>query len=159
MFDAFLKQLKSVQPKPHAIVWTGDYTPHDIWNETSTEQLQRLQRLAKTIENEIDVPCFLSMGNHDTYFVDQFQSQMAKSTLVHDDFRWLLDGLAGAWQLPASAAASFRQGGYYAATLTPGLRVLAINSAGWDGFNWYLYLKDAKADDMIHFVIILFYFY
>ena len=84
-------------------------TPHDIWNETATEQLRRLRAVnSAMLDSFPHIPVFLSLGNHDTYPVDSFSTH-AIDWIHHDDFAWLRDGLADAWRLPASALATVRQ--------------------------------------------------
>lgn len=89
MLDAFFQAIQ--QTPVDAIVWTGDYTPHDVWNETRIEQLTRLEYLAQQISANINTPIFMSLGNHDTYPCDQFTTHAIDADHL-DDFKWLLDG-------------------------------------------------------------------
>jgi sphingomyelin phosphodiesterase len=145
MFVSF-QQYASTLQNIDAVIVTGDLTPHDIWNETLVEQMTRITAvnaaLVKTFANV--APVFIALGNHDTVACDLSQSVLPKSLLIHDDFRWLYDGIANTWSLPPAALKTLRQGGYYAAQLAPGLKLLAINSQGFNNANFYMFVNATR---------------
>jgi sphingomyelin phosphodiesterase len=140
MFSAWIAHVSQVDVD--AILVTGDLTPHDIMQENKPEQMQRLRRLATIMQNStIKVPIFFAVGNHDTWACDQF-SLHAIDQYHHDNFTWLLDGLASSWALPASAKQTLRTGGYYAVPIVPGLKLISMTTFWWDNFNFYLWFND-----------------
>jgi sphingomyelin phosphodiesterase len=145
MFKSWQSAVANLQPPVDAVVVTGDLTPHDIWNETAALQLARINAVNSALVSTFKgiAPVFMVLGNHDTVACDLFSTH-AKDWLHHDDFRWLLDDIGSSWTLPPSALATLRQGGYYAAPIVPGLKLLAINTNGWNGNNVYVWLSDTK---------------
>jgi hypothetical protein len=144
------RRVANLQPPVDAVVVTGDLTPHDIWNETAALQLARINAVNSALVSTFKgiAPVFMVLGNHDTVACDLFSTH-AKDWLHHDDFRWLLDDIGSSWTLPPSALATLRQGGYYAAPIVPGLKLLAINTNGWNGNNVYVWLSDTKMTQMV----------
>jgi sphingomyelin phosphodiesterase len=150
MFLSWQSAVANLQPPVDAVIITGDLTPHDIWNETAALQLARINAVNSALVSTFKgiAPVFMVLGNHDTVACDLFSTH-AKDWLHHDDFRWLLDGIGSSWTLPPSALATLRQGGYYSAPIVPGLKLLAINTNGWNGNNVYMWLNDTKMTQMV----------
>jgi sphingomyelin phosphodiesterase len=150
MFKSWLSTVANLQPPVDAVVVTGDLTPHDIWNETAALQLARINAVNSALVSAFKgvAPVFMVLGNHDTVACDLFSTH-AKDWLHHDDFRWLLDDIGSSWTLPSSALATLRQGGYYAAPIVPGLKLLAINTNAWNENNLYVWLSDTKMTPMV----------
>lgn len=150
MFSSWQSAVANLQPPVDAVVVTGDLTPHDIWNETAALQLARINAVNSAVMSTFKgiAPVFMVLGNHDTVACDLFSTH-AKDWLHHDDFRWLLDDIGSSWTLPPSALATLRQGGFYSAPIVPGLKLLAINTNGWNGNNVYVWLNDTKMTQMV----------
>jgi len=82
------------------------------------------------------VTFFPSVGNHDTYPINQFRGPPYDHPIYQ--------GLANAWKrwLPFSAINTMSYGGYYSAEIVPGLRVISIQTmygnGGDQGDYWLL---------------------
>lgn len=61
-FELFLKQLKKYHLD--AILWTGDNTPHDIWQQSQSYNLNFTILLSQKIQQATNVTVIPSMGNH-----------------------------------------------------------------------------------------------
>jgi len=144
MFEAMLNSIANLSPQPNIIVWTGDNTAHDIWNETRDGQLARIKKVSQVVAQYLpNIPVFPIIGNHDTFPVDQF-NRKPMDFVHYDDFTWLLNGLVSAWStwLPGDALETLQTGGYYSALAAPGLRVIGLNTQWGDNLNFYLLLEE-----------------
>lgn len=54
--------------------------------------------------------------------------------------------------MPAASKVVFKKYGFYSAIVTPGLKVIAVNSAWWDNLNFYLWFRDDLGAPMIAFL-------
>ncbi len=64
MFQAYLQQISSLSPPPDVVIWTGDNTPHDIWEESIEQQLDRIFRITAMVQQAFPrTPVFPAMGN------------------------------------------------------------------------------------------------
>jgi sphingomyelin phosphodiesterase len=64
MFESFLKQLSTL--KPDVILWTGDSTPHDIWQQSREQTVTRLKAISDKFKRYLPngTLLFPSIGNH-----------------------------------------------------------------------------------------------
>ena len=46
------------------IIWTGDNTPHDIWQQSQDYNINFTNILAKRIQKYTNVTVIAAMGNH-----------------------------------------------------------------------------------------------
>lgn len=59
--------------KPDSVMWSGDNTPHDIWENTQKEVLDSTRNLTKFIQKSFSkekIPVFPVLGNHDNFPVN-----------------------------------------------------------------------------------------
>lgn len=142
MLESLLSTLGSM--KPDIIVWTGDTTAHDVWEESPSLQINRLIFVSQLIAKYFpSTPVFPIMGNHDTFPVDQW-NRKPKDFSHYDDFEWLVDGLASVWGkwITPEGVKTLKSGGYYTALVRPGLRIVGLNTAFGDNLNFYLMLNE-----------------
>eukprot|EP01119_Soliformovum_irregulare_P010072 TRINITY_DN2452_c0_g1_i1.p1 TRINITY_DN2452_c0_g1~~TRINITY_DN2452_c0_g1_i1.p1 ORF type:complete len:562 (-),score=102.61 TRINITY_DN2452_c0_g1_i1:169-1854(-) len=154
-FEAALVAIAALNPPVDALIWTGDTPAHDVWEESRSGQVSRIATTSALIKKYLpNVPTFPAMGNHDTFPVDQF-SRKPMDDAHYDDFDWLLSGLESLWGpwLDNTAKATLRSGGYYSASVKPGLRVIALNTQWGDNLNFYLLLKEDQRRDMFQFFV------
>jgi len=140
MFD----QIQEIQPQPDFVLITGDYTPHDVWNQTKDDIINRLHNVSAILRKYYpDTPVFFINGNHDAYPVDQYNTHPIDSAHL-DDFVWSRELFAQEWAtwLPEDALKTILIGNYYTALARPGLRIVAINTQWGDNLNFYLLLQE-----------------
>lgn len=53
------------QLSPDAIFWTGDITPHDMWNQSVEHVIRYSDYLTTFMEEELDFATYVIDGNHD----------------------------------------------------------------------------------------------
>lgn len=85
----FLKDVKKINPD--AIIWTGDNTPHDIWQQTQSYNLNFTIILSEKIRSATNATVIAAMGNHESWPVNVYD--------YNTDREWVLNsGLAQAWR-------------------------------------------------------------
>jgi len=144
LFDSLLERI--AQEKVDAIIITGDNTPHDIWMESKEIQISRIDRVyQKILRTFPNTPVFPTIGNHDTFPVDQF-SLLSEDKVHLDNFTWLLDNLSIIWGrfLSEDSIKTLKTGGYYSALIMKGLRVISLNTQWADSYNFYLLLREGQ---------------
>eukprot|EP01114_Cavostelium_apophysatum_P013258 TRINITY_DN3168_c0_g1_i1.p1 TRINITY_DN3168_c0_g1~~TRINITY_DN3168_c0_g1_i1.p1 ORF type:complete len:560 (-),score=98.35 TRINITY_DN3168_c0_g1_i1:24-1703(-) len=140
---------------PDFVIYTGDSTPHSVWQQSEDEILRNILNVSTMMSEAFpNVPIFPTIGNHDTFPIDQYNDHPIDLT-HHDDFRWLKDGLVEAWgaYLPESALGTVRERGYYSALAKPGLRIVSINTQWADGNNLYLLLNDNQEKNQTDWLV------
>lgn len=58
--------------KPDVLFWTGDMTPHNVWENSEPEVIYYLYEMGKEMQEVFgkDVMVFPLLGNHDTFPVN-----------------------------------------------------------------------------------------
>lgn len=69
-FELFLKDLEII--RPDAIIWTGDNTPHDIWQQTQSYNVNFTNMLAQKIRQHTNAIVMAAMGNHESWPVNVY---------------------------------------------------------------------------------------
>eukprot|EP01104_Vermistella_antarctica_P004959 TRINITY_DN15366_c0_g1_i1.p1 TRINITY_DN15366_c0_g1~~TRINITY_DN15366_c0_g1_i1.p1 ORF type:complete len:574 (-),score=87.52 TRINITY_DN15366_c0_g1_i1:107-1828(-) len=132
------------------VIWTGDNPPHDVWNDTVTEQQEATDVTAAIVTKYLPgVPVFPALGNHEFFPTDQFGMTDKRSLAV-------LENAAECWAawLDESALATVRSKGYYTAPVVPGLRVISLNTQYFDILNFWnaLYLNTSDPGGQLQFL-------
>ncbi|KAF2069133.1 hypothetical protein CYY_009549 [Polysphondylium violaceum] len=129
--EAIFEHLATLTDQLDFIVWTGDNPPHNVWEQSQSDQELATrtlsQAIAKTFPNTLVFP---AVGNHETYPSDQY---------VLPKSQWLLDSLYenwGSW-LDQDALDSVKEKGYYTILLRQGLRIVTVNTLDNDMINFY----------------------
>lgn len=88
-------------------MWTGDITPHDIWNITRDEVIFQIRLVTDMIKQHAKVPVFPVLGNHEAVPVNSFPPPEVKGDL---SISWLYDECAKQWSywLPEDAVETLR---------------------------------------------------
>ena len=125
------------------IVWTGDNSPHNVWDNSEDEAIDATVSITKMIKDVFknDVTIAPIHGNHDTWPIDQF------------DFSWpnsnrAIKSIADAWidWLEPETLKTYRRFGYYSQKLkVPKLqragqntKIIGVNTQACDNINFEL---------------------
>ncbi|KAG0173310.1 Endopolyphosphatase [Apophysomyces sp. BC1034] len=109
------------------VIWTGDNSRHD-WDKKRRRKMKHVLDLnQQATDMMIDafwphVPIIPTLGNNDVFPHNQIGGKDQSSELL--DF---YEELWRAW-IPQDQRETFRSGGYFAVNVSPGLRVLSLNS-------------------------------
>ena len=52
-------------------IWTGDISPHDIWNISKAEVVNQIRLLSGIMKEYANVPVFPVVGNHEAIPVNR----------------------------------------------------------------------------------------
>ena len=69
-FDIFLQEISKLDLD--AIIWTGDNTPHDVWAQSQSYNLNFTAMLAEKISSATGAIILPAMGNHESYPVNVY---------------------------------------------------------------------------------------
>ena len=69
-FQLFLKEV--AEHKPDLIIWTGDNTPHDIWQQTQSYNLNFTVMLSELMKKSTNARVIGAMGNHESFPVNVY---------------------------------------------------------------------------------------
>ena len=90
-FDLFLKDIKKLNPD--AILWTGDNTAHDIWQQSQSYNINFTVILSEKIRAATNCTVIPAMGNHESFPVNvyDYNNKTGREQVLHK-------GLAQAWR-------------------------------------------------------------
>ncbi|XP_077866831.1 sphingomyelin phosphodiesterase-like [Saccoglossus kowalevskii] len=155
LLDNLFQHLSS-REKFHYVLWTGDLPAHDIWEQTKEEQLQILHIITQMAKKYLgNVPVFPAVGNHESAPANNFPQPFITG---NHSIEWLYDALADTWidqthWLPPYTRHTIKKGGYYTVLISPGLRLVALNSMyGYYG-NFWLYLNTTDPAGQLQWLI------
>ena len=135
-FDIFLQEISKLDLD--AIIWTGDNTPHDVWAQTQSYNLNFTIMLAEKISNATGAIILPAMGNHESWPVNVYDFQGPREEMLNG-------GLAQAWRkwLSEEAYNTLRTKGYYSMSHPSlnNLKIIGLNTQAGNDMNWYL-LRD-----------------
>jgi sphingomyelin phosphodiesterase len=135
------------------LIWTGDLPPHNIWNQTSEDQIFNLKQLTQWFQTYFSKkPIIPAVGNHEGAPVDNFPPHTVPEKYSN---AWLYNTLASEWinWVPADAAHNISQRAAYSIKPFPGQRVIALNTQYGDHLNFWLYLNETDPDGMMSWLI------
>lgn len=137
-----LKQQEREYGKFDYILWTGDIPPHDVWNQTKSDQLESIQRVVDLITKTFpDTPIFPSLGNHESSPVNSYPPRNYDGKHSMD---WLYGPLEKNWSrwLPKGYSPStIKRGAFYSTLLEPGFRIISLNMNYCNNHNFWLLLN------------------
>lgn len=132
--DAGISQLS--QHPVDFILMTGDFAPHDIWNQSHAAQLRYIGGATEAIWqhfNSSQVALYPTLGNHECFPVNVFNM---------GDEQWVTKYISDLWgcRMDSEAVASLFATGSYS-VLHPGtnLRVISLNTNACNNQNWWLF--------------------
>jgi sphingomyelin phosphodiesterase len=132
-FHLFLKEIAEINPD--LIIWTGDNTPHDIWQQSQSYNLNFTVMLTEKMAKAAPrAKIIAAMGNHESFPVNVYDYEGEREKM-------LIGGLAEAWKpwLTKEAYDMLREKGYYAVTIPEfnNLKVISVNTQAQNDQNWF----------------------
>ena len=73
VFESAVEYISSwaAEDKPDVIFWTGDNTPHDVWEQSIDDNVIYTKEITQFLETHMpDVPVMAALGNHEFYPVN-----------------------------------------------------------------------------------------
>ncbi|XP_035688596.1 sphingomyelin phosphodiesterase-like isoform X2 [Branchiostoma floridae] len=138
--ENLLQHLAQKQSEFDYAIWTGDIPPHNIWNQSRSDQLNALNIVSDMILKYLKIPIYPSLGNHESAPVNSFPPPFVSGK---DSISWLYDALAETWThwTPVSTKSNIERGAFYSVLVRPGLRLISINTNYCYNLNWWLLLN------------------
>ncbi|XP_046847921.1 sphingomyelin phosphodiesterase-like [Xenia sp. Carnegie-2017] len=152
-FEAALKRIKKSHPKIDLVYWTGDVPPHDIWNQSRTDQIKAMESAVKLfIKYFPDIKVYPAMGNHESAPVNSFPPPFVTGKSSN---KWLLDSFADFWSfwLPEHTGPTIRRGGYYTVLHSKGFRIISLNDNYCNNQNWWLLINSTDPAGQLQWLI------
>lgn len=113
--------------RPELIFWTGDSTPHDIWNQTIHKNIMYTIEISEFLDNHLkNIPVVAVPGNHEFYPVNVME--------FDDDNDQVLNRIGDQWKewFTPESMDLFKKKGYFSQLLDhPKLkktRVIGLNT-------------------------------
>lgn len=101
--------------KPDIIFWTGDNSPHNVWENDNSEVSNATARITSVLKQHLNgttISVYPIQGNHDTWPVNVQDFSSPNSNIPINGFAPTWDG----WLEPETLV-QFAQYGYYSQTL------------------------------------------
>ena len=132
------------------MVWTGDNTAHNVWDNTADETTiytVTVTNMIKQALKDSNITVLPIQGNHDTWVeeIEDFETP---------NYNYEINNFKTYWEdwLDDQAMEQFGKYGYYSMDiklqngkeLPAGSKVIALNTQACNSFNWYIY---AERDD------------
>ncbi|CAH1238967.1 SMPD1 [Branchiostoma lanceolatum] len=138
--ENLLQHLAEKQSQFDYVVWTGDIPPHNIWNQSRTDQLNVLNIVSDMMMKYLHIPIYPAIGNHESAPTNSFPPPFVTGK---DSISWLYDALAETWThwTPVSTKTNIERGAFYSTLVRPGLRLISINTNYCYSLNWWLLLN------------------
>lgn len=120
-----VKAMKTIEPNPDFILWTGDSIPHIKNSDNSMkkvyEVIANMTHLLKEVFDNVTI--YPTIGNHDAFPSNQIPADEGR-----DYYDQLLK--ASHWNilLKPEDQDQFLKGGFYSCLIHPGLRLLSLNT-------------------------------
>ena len=128
---------------PDMLFLTGDFSAHNVWDNTATESVEYTKKVSTMIKDALDgknVTVMPIQGNHDTW-VEEIESFAAPG------INYEINNFKETWKdwLTDEAYEKFGEYGFYSMPITllngkdmpAGSRVIAYNTQACNSLNWY----------------------
>jgi sphingomyelin phosphodiesterase len=137
--DLVVETISQLDPQPDFIIYTGDNSPHDVWNETWASQIQATEFVTSYLMHKLPHKrIYPAIGNHESHPVSEYTGSLP-------DYQNLNRKLAQYWQslvpLPQSALDTISDGAYYTILIQDRLRLISFNSNYGYSINFYTTLN------------------
>ena len=146
------KYLKSMEEQPEMIFWTGDSTPHDIWNQSISKNAEYSIKVSEFLQDHLpNVPVFPTPGNHEFFPVNVMNFDGKDPVLLKISEIWKR------W-LDEESFSLFKKFGYYSMPLNgvkeswDGYRVMSINTEVCNNLNWFLLSVTGDPGNMLEWM-------
>lgn len=149
----FMEEISSKQDEYDIVYVTGDYAPHNVWNQTINDQLTSLEYIAELFKQYLPKKAiYFAVGNHEGVPVNAFP---AINLPIGQKGQWLRDAAAKSWSqwLPAEAVTTLKHGLFYTALVKPGLRMISLNTNYCNNKNWWLLINSTDPAGQLEWLI------
>lgn len=134
-FNLFLDQVKNM--KIDLVLWTGDNTAHDVWQQSQDYNLNYSVILTDLFKSKLSAMVVPTSGNHESAPVNVYDFEGTRENFLND-------GLATAWEswIGKNASDMYRKNGFYSVYVDKlNLKIIALNTQAGNDDNWFL-LRD-----------------
>jgi len=135
------------------VIWTGDLPPHDVWNQSRSDNLYVLRETVRQLSFYLPkARIFPALGNHESSPVNSFPPPNVEAQYAMD---WLYDELDLLWRrwLPDSTSPTVRRGAFYSVLASPGFRIISLNMNYCNNKNWWLLLNSTDPAQELQWLI------
>ncbi|CAN8025234.1 unnamed protein product [Ixodes persulcatus] len=140
LVESAVAAMRSIEPNPDFVLWTGDNLPHveDVpWSEVYAQIRWLAQRLSEAFPGCPVVP---TLGNHDCSPPNYMRPNNMSLFLFDAGFNELL---------PSTSWSTFEKAGYYNWTVSGSLRLVCLNSMLWYTGNRAPALERSAEDQLV----------
>ncbi|XP_021346360.1 sphingomyelin phosphodiesterase-like [Mizuhopecten yessoensis] len=151
--DSLFAHLSSIQDQFDYVIFTGDLPPHNIWNQSRTDQLTSLQTYTKLFKKYLpEKVVFNALGNHESAPVNSFPPDFIKD---NQSISWLYEALTDSWGtwLPKAARQDILRGAFYSVSPSPGFRIISLNMNFCNNGNWWLLINTTDPNGQLQWLI------
>ncbi|XP_052822230.1 sphingomyelin phosphodiesterase isoform X2 [Octopus bimaculoides] len=151
--DNLFNHLRNIQDQFDYIIWTGDLPPHNIWNQSRSDQTKVIniltQYFLKYLPNK---PMFPVVGNHESSPVNSFPPHYIYG---NNSINWLYSALKESWSnwLPETTYSTISNGAFYTVSPYPGFRIVSLNTNYCNNLNWWLLINMTDPNNELSWLI------
>ncbi|XP_022670302.1 sphingomyelin phosphodiesterase-like isoform X2 [Varroa destructor] len=119
---------------------TGDFIPHTSFNFSFSRVIYEITEQTRIINEALpNKDIYVSIGNHDDYPSFLFPTdRMVAGKYSSDRLYYALWKIWGDKWIPTEAKDTFLKGGFYTASISPGVRLFSLNTNYCYKLNWWL---------------------
>ncbi|XP_060565615.1 sphingomyelin phosphodiesterase-like [Ruditapes philippinarum] len=151
--ESLFKHLHSIQDQFDYVIFTGDIPPHNIWNQTRSDQTSAIDVFTNYMKTYLPKKIvFNTLGNHESAPVDSFPPPYITG---NQSETWLYNNVAKNWLnwLPKDTETTIKRAGYYSTKPFPGLRIISLNMNMCCNTNLWLYINATDPAGMLQWFI------
>ncbi|CAF0981469.1 unnamed protein product [Rotaria sordida] len=150
--EALLKRIVEIE-NIDFIYYTGDLPPHNVWNQSRSDQLYSIRTINQLLTELFPNKTFYSaVGNHEAAPCNMYPTPNIRS----DNISWLYEVLADNWiklGLSADTRESILQGAFYTTIVRPGLRLISLNMNYCAQENFWLFINSTDPLNQLQWFI------
>ncbi|XP_071093406.1 sphingomyelin phosphodiesterase-like [Haliotis cracherodii] len=142
LVDNLFQDLATKADQIDFVIFTGDITAHDVWNQSRSDQLSALERLVSYFDKYLPrKQVYFCAGNHDSAPCDSFPPSFITG---NNSVAWMYSAMADNWGrwLPQDTRETIMRGGFYTMSPFPGFRVISVNDIFCYSGNWWLMINN-----------------
>ncbi|GAB1600640.1 sphingomyelin phosphodiesterase-like [Argonauta hians] len=151
--DNLFKHLQTIQHQFDYIIWTGDLPPHNIWNQSRSDQTKVINILTNYFLKYLPKkPMFPVVGNHESSPVNSFPPEFIHG---NNSIHWLYAALNESWShwLPESTYSTISNGAFYTISPYHGFRIVSLNTNYCNNMNWWLLINMTDPNNELSWLI------
>jgi len=152
-FESMLKHINETHKDIDYVIWTGDIPPHNIWNQTQSDQISALKYAVQMVRRYLpELKVYPAVGNHESAPVNSFPPPVITG---HNSNQWLRNSLAQYWNiwLPNDTIPTIEKGGFYTLLLSKGFRLVSLNMNYCNNMNWWLLIDNVDPAQQLQWLI------